>query len=173
MFENAGDYMAKIPKNLRKSLQQGKGAGGRAGGMGGAGSRQMRRQMAQMGIDLQEVPAREVIIKCDEYDIIITDPQVSLINQAGQEIYQVFGTSEKVPTGEIPEGRVSELPLDLSMEIGEEISGGATPMSPQILPDDVKLVAAQAGVSEEEAEAALQRTGGNIAQAIIELRSNP
>jgi NACalpha-BTF3-like transcription factor len=57
------------------------------------------------------------------------------------------------------------------MDFGEEVPTGTSPMAPQILPDDVKLVAAQAGVSEEAAEAALQRTGGNIAQAIIELRT--
>jgi len=164
--------MAKIPKNLRKSLQQGKGAGGRAGGTGGAGSRQMRRQMAQMGIEMQEVPAREVIIKCDDYDIVITSPQVSLINQAGQEIYQILGNSEKVASGESPMVGIGEMPLDVSSEEDAEITGGAPLMSPQITPDDVKLVAAQAGVSEEEAMAALNRTGGNIAQAIIELRSS-
>ena len=37
-------------------------------------------------------------------------------------------------------------------------------------PDDVKMVAEQAGVSEEKALAALAETGGDIAQAILKLK---
>ena len=131
----------------------------------------MRRMMDQMGIDMQEVPAREVIIKCDEYDIVISAPQVSLINQAGQEIYQVLGTSEKILSGESAGIDMSDLPLVGDLDEGEEVRTAPTSLAPQITPDDIKLVAAQAGVSEGEAEAALKRTNGNIAQAIIELRS--
>ncbi len=162
--------MAKLPKNLRKSLQQGRGGSGGQGGSKG-GSRQMRRMMDRMGIDMQEVPAQQVIIKCDEYDLVISTPQVSLINQAGQEIYQILGKAEKVAKGEIPEIAVGE-PLGDFSEEGAEIPEPAASMSaPQITPDDIKLVAAQAKVTEEIAAATLKRTNGNIAQAIIELKS--
>ncbi len=162
--------MAKLPKNLRKSLQQGRGGSGGQGGAKG-GSRQMRRMMDRMGIDMQQVPAQQVIIKCDEYDIVISDPQVSLINQAGQEIYQILGKSEKVNKGEIPEIPVGE-PLGDTGEEGEEIAEPVSSIgAPQITPDDIKLVAGQAQVTEEVAAAALKRTNGNIAQAIIELKT--
>ncbi len=163
--------MAKLPKNLRKSLQQGRGGSGGQGGGPKGGTRQMRRMMDRMGIDMQEIPAQQVIMKCDEYDLVISSPQVSLINQAGQEIYQVLGKAEKVPKGEIPEITVGEPIGDFSEEgegIPEPVSAIGTP---QITTDDIKLVAAQAQVSEEIAAAALKRTNGNIAQAIIELKS--
>ncbi len=163
--------MAKLPKNLRKSLQQGRGGSGGQGGGPKGGSRQMRRMMDRMGIDMQEVPAQQVIFKCDEYDMVIQSPQVSLINQAGQEIYQVLGKAEKVAKGEIPEIEVGE-PLGDFSEEGEEIPEPVSSISaPQITPDDIKLVAAQAQVTEEIAAATLKRTNGNIAQAIIELKS--
>lgn len=162
--------MAKIPKNLRKSLQPSKNAGGRGGGRGGP--RQMRRMMDQLGIDMKEVPALEVIIKCEEYDIVISEPQVSLINQAGQDIYQVLGNAEKVTSGQSPEVQLSDMPLDMEAEIGVESPSGPLPFGPQFTPEDIKLVAIQAGVTEEAAEAALKQSNGNIAQAIIDLRSN-
>ncbi len=163
--------MAKLPKNLRKSLQQGRGGSGGQGGGPKGGSRQMRRMMDRMGIDMQQVPAQQVIIKCDEYDIVVSDPQVSLINQAGQEIYQILGKSQKVNKGEIPEITVGESLGEIGEE-GEEVPEAVSSIStPQITPDDIKLVAAQAQVTEEIATATLKRTNGNIAQAIIELKS--
>ncbi len=163
--------MAKLPKNLRKSLQQGRGGSGGQGGGPKGGSRQMRRMMDRMGIDMQELPAQQVIIKCDEYDLVIQTPQVSLINQAGQEIYQILGKAEKVNKGEIPEIAVGEPIEGVSEEMGEIPEPVSAPIAPQITPDDVKLVAAQAQVSEKIAADTLKRTNGNIAQAIIELKS--
>ena len=92
--------MAKIPKNLRKSLQPTKGAGGRAGGRGG--SRQMRRMMDQLGIDMKEIPAREVIIKCDEYNLLISEPQVSIINQVWSGYIPNLGECRKNPEWRVP-----------------------------------------------------------------------
>ena len=163
--------MAKLPKNLRKSLQQGRASqSGYGGGMKG-GSRQLRRMMDRMGIEMQELPAQQVIIKCDEYDLVISSPQVSLINQGGQQIYQILGKSEKFPKGQAPEvvsGESFGEEIEHTPESPESIS---TIITPQITPDDIKLVASQAQVSEEIAAATLKRTNGNIAQAIIELKS--
>jgi nascent polypeptide-associated complex subunit alpha len=60
---------------------------------------------------------------------------------------------------------------------GEEVSGEAVPSAPgaeqgiEISEEDVALVAAQAGVSEEEARRALIEAGGDLARAILSLRS--
>jgi len=163
--------MAKLPKNLRKSLQQPHGGGGGQAGGGKGGSRSMRRMMDRMGIDMQQVPAQEVIIKCDEYDLVISSPQVSLINQAGQEIYQILGKAEKVQKGESPEMLEGEPLLETDEETKEMPEQHSITTAPQSSSDDIKLVASQAQVSEDVAAAALKRTNGNIAQAIIELKS--
>src|SRR4030042_612417 len=139
--------MAKLPKNLRKSLQQPHGGGGGQAGGGKGGSRSMRRMKDRMGIDMQQVPAQEVIIKCDEYDIVISSPQVSLINQAGQEIYQILGNAEKLPKGESSEMLVGEPLAEGNQELEMIPAQDSISTAPQTTSDDIKLVAVQAQVS--------------------------
>ena len=83
-----------------------------------------------------------------------------------------MGNAEKIPSGESPDIALSKIPLNLEGEMDSEIYSGQVIVAPQITPPDIDLVATQAGVSEQEAETALKRTNGNIAQAIIDLRSN-
>jgi len=44
-----------------------------------------------MGIQQVEIPAKEVIIRCEDKDLIIKNPSVSKINMMGQETIQVLG----------------------------------------------------------------------------------
>lgn len=104
--------------------------------------RQIAQMMKRMGIQQQEIDATEVIIKCPDKDIIITEPNVSKINAMGQESFQISGNvSEREKEAEITE-------------------------------DDVKTVAEQANVDEEKAREALKNSKGDIAKAIIELQEN-
>ncbi len=64
----------------------------------------MQQMMKKMGISQTEIPAKEVIIKMDEGDIIITNPTVSKVNLMGQETFQI--------TGEIHEKGVAEITDD-------------------------------------------------------------
>ncbi|MBD3310052.1 nascent polypeptide-associated complex protein [Candidatus Woesearchaeota archaeon] len=109
----------------------------------GMNARQMQRAMKQMGIQQVEVDATEVIIKGSEKDIIITDPQVSKVNMMGQETYQVVGEAHE---------REKE------------------PEKPEISDDDVKTVVEQAGCSEEQARKSIEESGGDLAEAIINLK---
>jgi len=101
--------------------------------------RQMRKMMRQMGMEMKELPAREVVIKLEDRTITIKEPAVSLIEVQGQRTYQVVGGVESVTEGGEPS------------------------------PGDVEIVAEQAGVSREAAREALKRTEGDIAAAILEL----
>lgn len=108
----------------------------------GMNSRQAQAMMRKMGIQQVEIPANEVIIKTDDKEIVITNPQVSKVNMMGQETFQV--------TGNIEERAVSS-----ELEINQE---------------DVKTVMEQAGVSEEKARESIEKNEGDLAKTIMELK---
>jgi len=61
-------------------------------GLGGMNPRQMERMMQQMGIDTKAIDATEVIIKKkDGSEMVITSPQVTLIDMQGQKSFQISG----------------------------------------------------------------------------------
>ncbi len=105
---------------------------------------QMQKMMKQMGMQTTEIDATEVVIKTPDKDIVITNPQVSKIKVMGQETFQIAG-------GEISEEEAVEETL-----ISEE---------------DIKLVIEQTGATEEEVQQALEEANGDIAQAIMALKS--
>lgn len=120
----------------------------------GISPRQMKRMMKQMGITMDEVEAEQVIIIQKNKKIVIENPQVSRVVAMGQKTYQIIGEER-------------EEPLDLeagkpSAKTGEELV---------ITDEDIQLVASQTGVTKEEAEKALRKTGGDIAEAIILLKN--
>ncbi len=97
--------------------------------------RKMKKMMRQMGMESEELDATEVIFKLkDGGEIVIENPNVTIITAMGQKTYQVTGEEKAVIA--IPK-------------------------------DDIKLVAMQANVSEEEAEKALEETEGDLAEAIV------
>lgn len=98
--------------------------------------------MKRMGIKQQEIEATEVIIKTPEKEIVITEPQVSKVNMAGQETFQILGN-------------VSERQLSSEPEINEE---------------DIKTVMEQTNSSKEDAEAAIKEHKGDLAGAILSLK---
>lgn len=132
------------------------------------GSRQMRRRMQQQGIDMDQIDATRVIIEGPEKTLVIDQPEVILMKQMGQEIYQVIGDAEEyspdevvIEQGEIEVGGVVE-------EVVEESDTKAT-----ITENDIMLVAAQANVDKNVAKAALDDCEGDIAKAIIFLKNRP
>ncbi len=129
------------------------------------GSRQMRRKMQQQGIDMDQVDATRVIIEGPEKTLVITQPEVVLMKQAGQEIYQVIGTAEEFSPEEIAIGEAEKI------EDLEPLNESET--KPTITENDIMLVAAQANVEREEAEATLIDCNGDIAKAILLLKNRP
>ena len=124
-------------------------------GGGGMNPRKMQQMMKQMGIDVTELDAEEVIIRTDEEELVFDNAQVTRMDAQGQQTYQVVGEPESRERSDRSEDASGEL------EDGEDASG--------IRDDDVELVAQRAGVSAEEARKALEAADGDLAAAITRL----
>ena len=128
-------------------------------------SRQTRRRMQQQGIDMEQINATRVIIESHEKTLVIDQPEVVLMKQMGQEIYQVIGDAEEFSVGEF---QIGEKEIREVTDVIEESEGKLV-----ITENDIMLVAAQANVNKEEANAALIDSEGDIAKAILFLKNIP
>ncbi len=126
--------------------------------------RAIKKLMKQMGMDMQEVPASEVIIKKPEGgQIVIKNPQVQKMKIPGQgESFQVTGNATESGSTKGSINRSSTSP-DKQLPF---VSGGS-----QISQADIDLVAEQAKVSKEEARKVLEANNGDIAKSILELQN--
>jgi len=107
----------------------------------GMNPRKVQQMMKQMGIQQQDVPAVEVIIRMEDKELVISNPSVQKVNMMGQINFQV--------SGEV-----------------EERSLGTTP---EINEDDIKTVMEQTGKSKEECQKAIEDAEGDLAEAIMNL----
>ena len=128
-------------------------------------SRQMRRRMQQQGIDMEPINATRVIIEGPENTLVIDEPEVVLMKQMGQEIYQIIGDAEEYSVGEVQIEEKAEGEREDAMVESEAKA--------VITENDIMLVAAQANVDKEEANAALIDSEGDIAKAILFLKNKP
>jgi nascent polypeptide-associated complex subunit alpha len=110
---------------------------------GGMNPKQMKKLMKRMGIKSDEIDAQQVIIRCADKEIIIDEPSVIRTVVQGQEMFQV-------------QGKARESEADVAIDISQ---------------DDVNLVMSQTGVTEAKAIDALEKAKGDLAQAIIDLKS--
>ncbi len=109
--------------------------------MPGMNPKQMKNMMKQMGMQMVEIDAIEVVIKCADKEIVISNPQVSKVKAMGNETFQIVGdVSERSPETE------------------------------KFTSEDVKMVAEQGEVSEDKARAVLEETDGDIAEAIMKVK---
>ncbi len=109
---------------------------------GAMNPKQMKQIMRQMGMNMEQIEAEEVIIRCSDKELVVANPQVNRIKAMGQDSFQV--------TGEVTERELSE-----ELEVSDE---------------DIKMVAEQAEVSEKEAKKALEDAKGDIAEAIMKIK---
>jgi nascent polypeptide-associated complex subunit alpha len=136
-------------------------------GGGGMNPRKMKQMMEQMGIDVTELDAEEVVIRTGEEELVFSDAQVTRMDAQGQQTYQVVGDPE---TRAASAGAVESGESDESDESDESEAASDDGGSDAAIPDsDVELVAQRAGVSEAEAREALETTGGDLAAAIDRL----
>ena len=109
------------------------------------GPREAKRMMKRMGLGMGSIPnVEQVIIRTSQKELILEEPEVSILDVQGQRIYQIVG------------GKLSETTGTEQETISEE---------------DVRLVADQTGKSVDEAKQALIETGGDLAKAILLLQS--
>jgi len=113
--------------------------------------RNLKRQMQKMGMQTENIDGViEVIIRKEDEEIVISQPQVQLTAMGEQDVYSVIGKGEtRSPTS-------SQDTTEPDVEIKEA---------------DIQLVSQQAGVSAEDAKTALIDTGGDLARAILLLKS--
>jgi len=79
------------------------GLGG-MGGRGGMSPKKMKGMLKSMGIDIDEMEGvREVIIKTDDKDLIITNPSIVIMDAQGVRTYQVSGDTKEKPHLVIPD----------------------------------------------------------------------
>lgn len=108
------------------------------------------RMLSSLGVSMEELGlAKEVTIELQDRVIKISGPTVVAINSQAGRMYQIVGGEEFEP---------------VKKEVGER-----PPYEPS--PEDIALVAAQAGVEPEEARRALLESGGDLARAIMSLRA--
>ena len=124
-------------------------------GFRGMSPKQIARMMKKMGIEQKEVKdVKEVIIRFEDQEWYIGNPQVMLIKQAGNESFQVSGKR-----------------IEREITIGESLESEKVEIKEIEIPmDDAALVAGQTGVSIESAIEALRETEGDLAAAILKLR---
>jgi len=119
--------------------------------------RKMQQMMEQMGIDVDELDATEVVISLEDgSELVFSDPDVTKMDARGQETYQILGDpSER-------EGAAG------AVESGDDESAddGGDEGIPQ---GDVDIVVQRAGVPEDEAREALEAADGDLATAIERL----
>lgn len=128
------------------------------GGGGGLDPNKMQQMMNQMGIDISDVDAEEVIIRTPDEELVFTDATVQRMDAQGQETFNVVGSPETRPRSDEADGTdVDETPDD------EATGDDGIPQ------DDIDLVAEQAGVSASEAREALEAADGDLAAAISRL----
>jgi len=105
-------------------------------------SRDVQKAMKKLGIKQEEIEAKEVIIKTNDKEIVIQNPQVTKVNMMGQETFQVVG-------------QIEEHPITSEPEINE---------------DDIKTVMQQTGATEEKVRESIKENNGDLAKTIMSLK---
>jgi nascent polypeptide-associated complex subunit alpha len=127
------------------------------GGGGGMNPRKMKQMMNQMGIDLTDIDAEEVIIRTEEEELVFHDADVQRMDAQGQQTYQIVGEPDSRPRGEGASEEVEEAGGEPEVESTSEFSD-----------EDVEIVARRAEVSPEKAREVLEETG-DLAAAVQQL----
>ncbi len=129
------------------------------GGGGGFDPRKLQQMMSQMGIDLEEIDAEEVVIRTADEELVFTDAEVQRMDAQGQSTYQIVGS----PTSRA----LGEADAEAGDDGEDESEGGDA--GADIPQSDVEIVAQRTGVSEADARAALVAENGDLAAAVSHL----
>ncbi len=128
------------------------------GGGGGLDPSKMQQMMKQMGIDIEEIDAEEVVIRTADEELVFTDADVQRMDAQGQQTYNVVGQ---------PESRERGSPSAIKGEGENEDEGEDEEGIPQA---DIQMVAEKAGVSGARAREALEAADGRPVDAINRLQ---
>jgi len=110
--------------------------------------RMQARMLGSLGLDLKELgAAEEVLMVFEDKEVVIKGANVVEVKLEGERVFQIIG------------GEVIERAREEAVEEYEPSD------------EDVMLVANQAGVSEERAREVLKQVDGDLAKAILLLKS--
>lgn len=110
-------------------------------------TRDLKRMLKKYGIEVQELPeVRSVTLSADNYDIVVKNPQVSVLNVGQQKVIQIVCSGLEKVEKERPKP-----PLEVSE-------------------DDIRFIVEQTGAPREEVLKVLSEEGGDIASTIIKLQ---
>jgi nascent polypeptide-associated complex subunit alpha len=130
------------------------------GGGGGMDMRKMQQMMEQMGVEMDELDATEVVIRLESGEELYFDgPDVSNIEAQGQTTYQVVGE----PTRRDGDGGGATDDDGATEETTDDGDAGGIPDA------DVELVAQRTGAGEEAAREALEAEDGDLGKAVERL----
>lgn len=111
------------------------------------GNRELRRTLERMGMSFETLEGvQEVIIKTNDGEIIIKQPDVNYFILNNVKIYQIVA------------------------RLGEERKSVPHVSANEISESDIELVALKAGVAKEIAREALLKSNGDLAKAILLLK---
>ena len=110
--------------------------------------RELKRMLKRYGVEVEELQGvKEVTISAEDFDIVIKDPQVAILNLGQQKVVQVVCSSlERVKREHREAPKLS------------------------VVEEDVEFVIEQTGASREEAIQAIAEAGGDVARAIMILQ---
>ncbi|MWG35207.1 nascent polypeptide-associated complex protein [Halomarina oriensis] len=134
------------------------------GGGGGLDPRKMKQMMKQMGIEVTEIDANEIVVRTDDEELVFTDVEVQRMDAQGQATYQIVGEPETRALGSSG-GSKAEGEVDTGSG-ADEVDVGAADEIPD---SDVQIVAQRTGASEEAAREALEAESGDLAAAVARL----
>jgi nascent polypeptide-associated complex subunit alpha len=129
------------------------------GGGGGLNPSKMKQMMEQMGIDIEDIDAEEVIIRTADESLVFTDADVQRMDAQGQQTYQVVGT---------PDHRDREAGGETVASSGDT-AADADAEEAGVPQADVELVAGRTGANEDRAREALEAEDGDLAAAVERL----
>jgi nascent polypeptide-associated complex subunit alpha len=127
------------------------------GGGGGLDPSKMQQMMKQMGIDIEDIDAEEVVIRTADEELVFTDAEVQRMDAQGQQTYNIVGA---------PETRDRSSTSALEGDDGDDEADDDDGI-PQ---EDIKMVANRAEVSAARAREALEAADGRPVEAINRLQ---
>jgi nascent polypeptide-associated complex subunit alpha len=121
-------------------------------GMRGVNPRQMKQAMKRMGITTEDIQGvEEVVIRTRDKEYHIKDAAVTVMDVQGQKTFQIIGEATIIPRGASPPGHSAE---------------------PSLPEEDIELVMGQTGCERERAIRSLKESGGQPAEAILNIMSS-
>ena len=131
--------------------------------------RQMSSMMKKLGIDVRDIEGvQEVVVRTASRDYVFAKATVSVMRAQGTETWQVSGKPqvvERTASAPPPVKPTAAVPAPAPPSVASP-----PPAALDISQADIALVMKETGRSQAESRAALEASGGDLAEAILKLQ---